>query len=125
MARRGVELESMPKGCPRDVSAFKKSVNMSPSEIRRWAKDPRALCASFAVTRGRLPALATLRAKNLVGWTANDCKFARRVVNFNKRMEGMSRAHGCTTKINVALRNWGRVAPGCGRVPECKRRRTL
>lgn len=103
------------KSCPRQ--AFRQLVNMTPREIRSWASDPRAKCASFEATRKRLPALAALKAKPTHQWTSRDCAFASRVVAFNSRMDGMRKQHGCTTKINVALRNWGRAAPGCPRVP--------
>jgi len=92
---------------------FKASVNMSPAAIRRWAKDPRAKEASFPATRRRLPALATLRAKPCSQWTRKDEAFARRVVSFNSRMEGVVRVHGCSRKAVVALKNWGRSLPRC------------
>lgn len=101
---------------------FHRLVNMSPSAIRAWAADPRAKCASFESTRRRLPALANLKAKPVASWSARDRQFAQRVISFNSRMDGMRKQHGCTTKINVALRNWGRAAPGCPRVPACQRR---
>lgn len=104
------------RACPVIARAFHKSVNMSPGEIRRWAKNPKAKLASFASTRRRLPALAALKQKAPAQWTDADCRFAQRVLNFNKRMGGMAEVHGCTLKINVALRNWGRKAPGCGGV---------
>lgn len=100
--------------CPRVQAAFRRSVNMTPAEIRRWARDPRAKLASFASTRARLPRLAALKAKR-GAWTSSDCAYAQRVVNFNRRFEGMRAAHGCTPKIVVALRNWGRQPPGCAR----------
>lgn len=81
---------------------------MSPTEIRAWAGDPRAKIASFASTRRRLPALAALKAKPASRWDTVDCRFAQRVISFNARMGGMVRAHGCTDKMTVALRNWGR-----------------
>jgi hypothetical protein len=83
---------------------------MSPAEIRKWHKNPRSKKASFASTRARLPQLAKLKAKPTSKWTAADCKFAKRVVAFNKRMDGMRKKHGCTEKIDVSLRNWGRRA---------------
>jgi len=95
------------KACPA-AKAFRRLVNMTPAEIRAWAKNPRAKLASFPQTRARLPALAALKAKPVAKWTAGDCAFARRVVSFNSRMDGMRRVHGCTTKIDVSLRNWGR-----------------
>lgn len=100
------------KSCPH-AKRFGELVNMSPAEIRAWAKDPRSKLASWASTRARLPALAKLKAKPVAQWTEADCKFAARVVSFNSRMDGMRKEHGCTTKIDVSLRNWGRRAPGC------------
>lgn len=96
---------------------FTKSVNMSPAAIRAWAKDPRAKEASFAATRKRLPALAALRAKPCARWTAQDEKFARRVVSFNARMSGMVKRWGCTRKAVISLRNWGRQPPQCPKPP--------
>lgn len=98
--------------CPH-AERFHALVNMRASEIRAWAKDPRSKLASWASTRSRLPALATLKAKPVAQWTEADCRFAARVVSFNARMDGMRKEHGCTTKIDVSLRNWGRKAPGC------------
>ena len=94
--------------CPY-AKRFSQLVNMHPRAIRAWAKDPRAKSASFQSTRRRLPALAALKAKPASKWTAKDCAFARRVVSFNARMDGMRKIHGCTVKINVSLRNWGRA----------------
>lgn len=111
-------------GCPH-AKAFRQLVNMSPAQIRAWANDPRARCASFESTRRRLPALAALRAKPTHLWTPRDCALAARVVSFNSRMDGMRKQHGCTTKINVSLRNWGRAAPGCPRIPASCRRSSL
>lgn len=109
--------------CP-NAKEFKRLVNMSPDAIRAWAKDPRSKCASFESTRKRLPALAALKSKPISSWTPRDCAFAKRVVAFNSRMDGARKKHGCTTKINVSLRNWGRAAPECPRVPAgCSRSR--
>lgn len=93
--------------CPY-AKRFAKLVTMTPAEIRRWHKNPRSKKASFAATRRRLPALARLKAKPASRWTAADCAFAKRVVSFNARMDGMRKKHGCTEKIDAALRNWGR-----------------
>lgn len=98
--------------CPH-AERFHALANMRASEIRAWAKDPRSKLASWASTRSRLPALAKLKSKPVAQWTEADCKFAARVVSFNARMDGMRKEHGCTTKIDVSLRNWGRKAPGC------------
>ena len=89
---------------------FRELVNMTPAEIRRWHKNPDSKKASYASTRRRLPALAKLKAKSASRWNKRDCAFAKRVVSFNSRMDGMRKKHGCTEKIDVSLRNWGRRA---------------
>ncbi len=114
-----------PRADSRDVSAekravaarFHRSVNMTPAEIRAWARDPRAKCASFASTRARLPALARLKAKPVSAWTAADVAYAARVVNFNTRMQGNVDAHGCRTRNVTSLLNWGRRPPRCKMPP--------
>lgn len=95
--------------CPH-ARRFHALVNMTPAQIRAWSKNPRSKLASWASTRARLPALAKLKAKPVAKWTEADCRFAARVVSFNARMDGARKVHGCTTKIDVALRNWGRAA---------------
>ena len=92
---------------------FRRSVNMTPAEIRAWAKDPRAKLFSLPNTRARLPALARLRAKPVSQWTEKDCAFAARVVNFNARMSGAMKRDGCTPGYAVSLRNWGRAPRSC------------
>jgi hypothetical protein len=98
--------------CPH-AKTFRRSVNMTPAQIRAWVKDPRAREASWRSTRARLPALAALRAKPADRWSDRDCRFAARVVNFNARMSGMVKKWGCTRKAVISLRNWGRQPPGC------------
>jgi len=102
--------------CPAIAASFRRSVNMSPAEVRAWATDPRSREASFEATRKRLPALAALRGKR-TGWTEADCAFARRVLSFSARMEGMVARHGCTRRAVIALRNWGRQPEGCAVPP--------
>jgi len=107
-----------------DVAArFMRLVNMTPSQIRAWAKDPRSRCYSFASTRARLPALAKLRAKPVSEWTAKDYAFARRVVSFNTRMLGAKRRDGCRDGYTVSLRNWGHD-PRCKLPVSCKSKRS-
>lgn len=98
--------------CPH-ARRFRQLVNMSPAEIRAWAKDPRAKLFSYPSTRARLPALARLRAKDPSRWTARDCAFAARVVGFNSRMSGAMRRDGCTPGYAISLRNWGMAPRSC------------
>jgi hypothetical protein len=107
----------MPHPCPLDMRKFHRLANMSAGEIRAWARDPRAKCASFEQTRKRLPALASLKAKPRGSWTEADCKYARRVNSFNARHIGQMKRFGCTVRETVALRNWGHM-PRCPMPPQ-------
>jgi hypothetical protein len=68
--------------CPA-APRFRELVNMTPSEIRAWSKDPRSREYSLPETRARLPALAALRRD------------------------------GCTRGYAVSLRNWGHAPRRC------------
>lgn len=103
------------KSCPAVRAKFHRLVNMTPAQIRDWAKDPRSRCASFEQTRRRLPALAALKAK-AGEWTDADCRYAQRVNSFNSRHIGQMRRFGCTVRETVALRNWGHM-PRCPMPP--------
>jgi hypothetical protein len=92
---------------------FRELVNMSPAQIRAWARDPRSKRYSWEATRRRLPALAKLRAKPVAQWTERDCAFAARVVSFNARMRGAMRRDGCTPGYAISLRNWGHRPAAC------------
>jgi hypothetical protein len=105
--------------CPH-AARFRALVNMSPAQIRAWAKDPRAKCYSNASTRSRLGRLAKLRAKAPSSWTAADCAFAARVVSFNARMKGALARDGCKPGYTISLRNWGH-SPRCSVPAKCKR----
>jgi hypothetical protein len=99
--------------CPVIQKRFHQLVNMSSAQIRAWAKDPRAKCASFQETRDRLPMLADLKAKGRRKWNQNDCAYAERVISFNSRMQGMVDKWGCKPRAVLSLRNWGRMPPAC------------
>lgn len=98
--------------CP-SAARFRALVNMTPAEIRAWARDPRSKEYSLAATRARLPKLAALADKPASSWTAKDCAFAQRVVSFNARMRGAMKRDGCTRGYAVSLRNWGHAPKGC------------
>ena len=109
----------MAKGaCPTVQTKFHRSVNMTPAAIRKWARDPRAKCASFESTRKRLPKLVTLKGKKRSAWTDEDCRYAKRVVNFNTRMQGNVSTHGCRVRNVTSLLNWGRKPPKCPMPPK-------
>ena len=101
--------------CPAIQKKFHKLVNMTPGEIRAWAKDPRSKLASWPETRRRIPMLADLKAKR-GEWTEKDCRYGQRVNSFNSRHRGQMKRFGCTVGETVALRNWGHD-PGCALPP--------
>ena len=126
--------------CPLISSKFNRQVNMTSESIRRWARDPRAKCASFKETVDRLtkpqkwkgkvrPSLATLKSKPVSEWTETDCEYAQRVNSFNSRMQGMVDKWGCKPRAVLSLRNWGRMPPECSMEDlnaiqkNCRRRR--
>lgn len=98
---------------------FHRLVNMSAAEIRRWARDPRSLDASFDSTLRELPLLAKMKETPVESWTDAMWNKARRAVSFIKRHEAQMAAQGrkygtalhATHKRIVALRNWGRKTP--------------
>lgn len=98
---------------------FKRLVNMTPAQIRRWAKDPRSKLASLPHIRRELALLARTRATPPSRWTPAMRDKARRTVGFIKRHEAQMRAQGkrygtgvhATPKRVIALLNWGRRPP--------------
>lgn len=109
--------------CP-VAAKFDRLVNMTSAEIRAWARDPRAKCASFKETRDRLTkrqmwkgkmrlSLAELKAKPRNRWDESDCEYAGRVVNFNTRHLGALKQHGCTDREIISLLNWGHRPKAC------------
>ena len=100
---------------------FKRLVNMTPAQIRKWHLDPRSKEASLARIRAELPLLARTKGSPPTRWTPKMWDKARRTVAFIKRHEaqmavqgkryGTGRLH-LTQKRVIALLNWGRIAPG-------------
>lgn len=101
---------------------FRRLVNMTPSQIRRWHKDDRSKEASLPHIRAELPLLARTKATPPSRWTAKMRNKARRAVAFIKRHEAQMRAQAkryrkraryhFTRKRVIALLNWGRITPG-------------
>lgn len=89
---------------------FRRLVNMSASEIRTWARDPRRHDASFPQTLRELPLLAKMKETPVSRWTDAMWRKARRAVSFIKRHEAQMTYP--TYRRLIALRNWGRKTPG-------------
>lgn len=100
---------------------FKRLVNMTPAQIRRWHKDPRSKEASLPRIRAEMPLLARAKATPPSQWTPAMRDKARRAVAFIKRHEAQMKKQGrkygsgryhFTRKRVIALLNWGRITPG-------------
>jgi hypothetical protein len=92
---------------------FKRLVNLSARQVRRWHKDPRSKDASLPHIRAELPLLARTKSTSPSRWTPAMRDKARRAVAFIKRHEAqLLRQHRYTHKRVIALLNWGRRSPG-------------
>ncbi|OPZ01081.1 MAG: hypothetical protein BWZ09_02805 [Alphaproteobacteria bacterium ADurb.BinA305] len=100
---------------------FRRTINMTAGQIRRWHRSPYSRLASLPHIRAELPLLAQLKETPPNRWTPRMWNKARRAVAFVKRHEaqmrvqarryGTGRLHVTERRI-VALMNWGRLTPG-------------
>lgn len=98
---------------------FRRVINMTPSQIRKWHATNISKLASFPHIRAELPLLARMKETGMREWTPSMWNKARRALAFVKRHEAQMRAQGkryrtgfhVTPKRVVALLNWGRVTP--------------
>lgn len=102
------------------VRAFKEAANMTPSQIRAWAKDPRAKRASLPRRKAtgksaivELFQVARMKSIPTSAWTPSDWKKARDLVNFVNRHRAQMGTACQPTRI-IALRNWAHQPPRCG-----------
>jgi hypothetical protein len=102
-------------------SEFRRTVTMTPSQIRKWHASPLSRLASLSHIRAELPLLATMKETPERAWTARMWNKAMRTVAFVKRHEAQMRHQGkrfgtgrlhVTDKRVIALLNWGRATPG-------------
>lgn len=102
-------------------SEFRRTINMTPAQIRAWHASPLSKLASFAHIRAELPLLATMKETPVGRWTPRMWNKARRALSFVKRHEAQMRVQGrrygtgrmhVTEKRVIALLNWGRLTPG-------------
>lgn len=102
-------------------SEFKRTINMTPAQIRAWHASSQSKIASFAHIRAELPMMATMKETPASRWTPRMWNKAARALSFVKRHEAQMRAQGArfgtgrmhvTEKRIAALLNWGRLTPG-------------
>lgn len=100
---------------------FRRTINMSAAQIRRFHRGPYSKLASLPHIRAELPLLASIVETPSKRWTPRMWDKARRAVAFVKRHEAQMRAQGkrygsgrlhVTGPRVVALMNWGRMTPG-------------
>jgi len=100
---------------------FKRTINMSASEIERWRKNPQHRDASLPHIRAELPLLAQMKRTPMSKWTPKMWNKAMRAINFVKRHEAQMKVQGkrygtgrlhATYKRVIGLLNWGRKTPG-------------
>ena len=87
---------------------FKRNVNMTCSQLRKWAANPCSRKASLSRNpiKRNLHLLCTPKSE----WTEVDFKKAKRTIAFNKRMKGMPKgkpaSKQCPSKRDISLKNW-------------------
>lgn len=102
----------------RYAKAFKRTVNMSPAQIRRWRRRRKKSCRKIRKrTNGRsavdeLSMVARMLKKPSSRWTRAECKKARDLVNFVKRHRA-GRGSVCSHRRLIALRDWAYHPPSC------------
>lgn len=98
----------MKKELDRVYRKYKKAVNMSCSELKKWADNPCSRKASLS----RRPVKRNLRllCKPKSDWTKKDLRDAKRTISFVSRMKGMPKGEpvskGCPSKRDISLKNW-------------------
>lgn len=114
--RFGIELDvELEEGESKDdvYSEWNDAVNMSPSDLKKWSKNPCSRQASKdpeAVIKRNL----RLLERNKDDWTSNDVEDAKRTISFINRMNseemtpGSPREgpHGCPSEWAISLLNW-------------------
>jgi len=90
-------------------ATWRKTVNMSASELERWSKNPCSRKASLNPTAVINRNLRLLRKKKSE-WNARDIRDANRTISFVSRMKGMPKGkpvtEGCPSKRDISLKNW-------------------
>jgi hypothetical protein len=88
---------------------YKRSVNMSYAQMKRWAANPWSRRASL--TRGPVNRNLRLLSKAKKDWTRKDVRDARKTIAFNARMKKVENGRPVSkdvplSKRDISLRNW-------------------
>lgn len=104
--------------CPH-AKAFKKTVNMSASQIRAWRR-ARSRCKDIRKRSNGKSAVAELEMvarmlkKTPAKWSIAECRKARDLVNFVKRHKA-GKGSVCSHKRLIALRDWAHHPTSCSK----------
>ena len=88
---------------------YKKSVNMSYSQMKKWAENPWSRKASL--TRGPIKRNLRLLSKRKSEWDSRDVRDAKKTIAFNSRMKEVESGKPVSkdiplSKRDISLRNW-------------------
>lgn len=96
--------------------SWRESVNMSASELERWAENECSRKASVD-SRAVIDRNLNLLRKKKADWGSKEIKDAKRTISFIARMKGMEQGEpavkGCPSKRDISLKNWA-YDPGKG-----------
>lgn len=97
-------------------ASWRESVNMSASELERWAENECSRKASVD-SRAVIDRNLNLLRKKKADWGSKEIKDAKRTISFIARMKGMEQGEpavkGCPSKRDISLKNWA-YDPGKG-----------
>lgn len=107
--KKGGEKVQFEKERGRVYSAYKSSVNMSYSQLKKWAENP--LSRKASLTRGPINRNLRLLSKKKSEWDKRDLRYARKTISFNSRMKKVGKGKPVSkdtklSKRDISLRNW-------------------
>jgi len=104
----------MKKGVDKKVldkvyNAYKNSINMTYSQLKKWAENP--LSRKASLSRGPINRNLRLLSKKKSEWNNRDIKDAKKTIAFNSRMKKVARGKPVSkdtklSKRDISLRNW-------------------
>lgn len=97
------------KELDRVYGLYHRNVNMTYSQMKKWAGNP--LSRKASLTRGPVNRNLRLLSKKKSEWTRKDLRDALKTIAFNSRMKKVSRGEPVNkntklSKRDISLRNW-------------------
>ncbi len=90
-------------------SKYKRSVNMTYSQLKKWNENP--LSRKASLTRGPIKRNLHLLSMKKSEWGRKEARWAEKTIAFNSRMKKVSRGKPVSketrlSKRDISLRNW-------------------